>query len=116
MTTETQQGAVVKYCNINKLFYIYRNGEEIHAQQTKPNETDVIEALKSDNWKQVFEQMANGERVRVSMRIYFDMLGAVPPIRYRNGSFYVGEPYSDRLHHFFEREQDGKYYGQLKQI
>jgi hypothetical protein len=115
-TTKQEEKAIVKYCSIDKLFYIYRNEEPIHAQTKKPTEPEIIEALNSDNWQQVFKQMANGERVRVSIRIYFDMLGVVPPIKYHNGSFYVGEPYSGRLHHFFEREHDGKYYGQLKEL
>jgi hypothetical protein len=116
MTTTTKNLVNVSFCNIDKLFYIYRNEEQIHAQLEQPTETDLVEALQSDDWKHVFEKMRDGYRVRVSMRIYFDMLGCVPPIRYKNGSFYVGEAYAGRFHHFFEREKDGKCYGQLKQL
>lgn len=112
----TESAATINFCNVDRLFYIYRNGEEIHAQQTKPNETELIEALKSDNWKQVFEEMKEGKRVRVSMRIYYDILGSVPPIRQTSKSFFCGEAYSGNLHHYFEREEDGKYYGQLKAV
>jgi hypothetical protein len=107
--------AEIKWCNVDKLFYIYHNDEEIHYQQTKPNETEVIEALQSDNWKQRFQDMEDGKRVRVSERIYWDMLGAVPPIRQTGTSFYCGEPYSGSYHHYFEKK-DGYCYGQLKSL
>ena len=105
----------IKYCNIDRLFYIEHNGEEIHAQPTKPNETELIEALSSDNWGARFDDMRGGKKVRVSDRIYFDMLGAVPPKKQTANSFFCGEAYSGNLHYYFSLE-DGKRYGQLKPI
>ena len=105
----------VTWCNVDRLFYIYHNEEVIHQQKTKPNDTEIIEALMSDNWKYRFEDMANGKRVRVSERIYWDMLGSVPPIKQTANSFFCGEPYSGNYHHFFEKE-DGYCFGQLKKV
>ncbi len=116
MTTTTKDLVIVSFCNIDKLIYIYQNDKLIHAQLEQPTETDLVEALQSDDWEHVFKKMRDGERVRVSRRIYDDMLGCVPPIQYKNGSFYVGEAYDGRFHHFFEIEKDGKCYGQLKQL
>ena len=113
----TENKVTITYCNVDKLFYISRNGEEIHSQQTRPNETELIEALASDNWKARFDAMRNGYTVRVSDRIYWDMLGSVPPIKQTLNSFYCGEPYSGNKHYFFYRdENDGKRYGKLKQL
>lgn len=108
--------AEITWCNVDRLFYINRNGEAIHHQQTKPNDTDIIEALMSDNWIDRFEDMRNGQRVRVSERIYWDMLGSVPPIKQTSNSFFCGDPYSGDLHYYFIKEEDGLIYGQLKSI
>lgn len=59
--------------------------------------------------------MRDGKKVRVSDRIYFEMLGAVPPIKYTGGSFFCGEPYSGNMHYYFSTE-DGKRFGQLKAL
>ena len=107
--------ATIKWCNVDKLFYVYHNDNEIHYQQTKPNETELIEALQSDNWSARFKDMEEGKRVRVSERIYYDMLGCVPPKKQTATSFYCGECYSGNLYYFFEKV-DGKCYGQLKPI
>jgi len=109
------KNVVVNWCNIDRLFYLQNNGEEIHHQQNKPTETDIIEALVSDNWASRFEDMQSGKRVRVSDRIFYQMLGSVPPIKQQLGSFYCGEAYSGNLYYFFNTE-DGKRYGQLKQL
>ncbi len=107
--------AEITWCNVDRLFYIRRNGEDIHAQQTKPNDTDIIEALMSDDWQKRFDDMRSGKRVRVSERIYWDMLGAVPPKKQTANSFYCGECYSGDLYYYFEKIE-GKVYGQLKSI
>jgi hypothetical protein len=115
--TTTEQTVDVLYCNVDRLFYIRRNNKVIHYQKTKPNETEIIEALMSDNWKARFDDMREGKRVRVSDRIYWEILGAVPPIKQTANSFYCGEAYSGNLYHYFEKdEQDGKIYGQLKPL
>ena len=44
------------------------------------------------------------------------MLGSVPPIKQTANSFYCGEPYSGNTYYYFEKEQDGFIYGQLKSI
>ena len=106
----------ITYCNVDKLFYIRHNDEDIHYQQTKPNDTDIIEALISDNWQARFDDMRAGKKVRVSARIYWDMLGSVPPIKQTANSFYCGEPYSGNTYYYFVKEQDGFIYGQLKSI
>ena len=114
--TTTEDTVKTTYCNTDKLFYISRNGEEIHSQKEKPTQTDIIEALQSDNWKARFDDMREGKKVRVSERIYWEMLGAVPPIKQTANSFYCGEAYSGNIHYYFEKEQDGFIYGQLKPI
>jgi len=115
METTNQNQASVSYCNIDRLYYIRLNDEVIHTQQTKPTDQEIQTTLDSDHWNSRFEAMAKGERIRVSERIYFDMLGAVPPIKQTRTSFYCGECYSGRLYHFFEKV-DGHYYGQLKSL
>lgn len=107
--------AEVKWCNVDKLFYIYRNDEVIHQQQIHPTATEIGEAFISDEWKARFEDMREGKRVRVSERIYYDMLGSVPPKKQTETSFYCGECYSGNLYFYFEKV-DGKCYGQLKPI
>lgn len=107
--------AEISFCEIDKLFYISYNGEEIHAQPKKPNETEIIEALSSDNWEERFNDMRNGKKVRVSDRIYYQMLGAVPPIKHTQTSFFCGERYSGNLYYFFSKE-NGKKFGELKAI
>lgn len=102
------------YCNVDKLYYIYLNGEQIHHQQTKPTEQELNEAINSDNWAQVFKDMKT-KKVRVSDRIYYDMLGAVPPKKQTLNSFYCGECYSDNLYYYFETV-NGQRFGQLKPI
>lgn len=104
------------YCEVDKLFYIKRNGEEIHAQKSRPDETELIEALNSDNWQARFDDMRSGKRVRVSHRIYWDMLGSVPPLKQTSNSFFCGEPYSGDKHYYFIREEDGKIFGELKKV
>lgn len=110
-----QTNVVVTWCNVDRLFYLSNNNADIHHQKEKPNETDIVEALVSDNWESRFEDMRNGKKVRVSDRIFYEMLGSVPPINQKLGSFYCGEPYSRNLHYFFSTE-DGKRYGQLKSL
>ena len=110
----------VSYCNIDKLYYIRRNEQDVHHQQTKPTETELLEAYHSDQWKDVFNAMAAGERVRVSERIYHDLMECVPPIYgKKSGSFYCGEAYSHNsngaTYHYFETVE-GKRYGQIKNI
>ena len=115
--TTTEQKIEIAYCGIDKLFYIKRNGEDIHQQQTRPNETELIEALQSDNWENRFNDMRAGKKVRVSCRIYYEMLGSVPPLKQTANSFYCGEPYSGNTHYYYERdEKTSKIYGQLKTI
>jgi hypothetical protein len=107
----------VSYCDVDRLFYIRRNGEGIHSQKTQPTQTDIIEALISDRWTERFNDMREGKKVRVSKRIYWEMLGSVPPIKQTATSFYCGEPYSGNLYYFFHiDENDGKRYGELKPI
>jgi hypothetical protein len=107
----------ISYCNVDDLFYIRINEEDIHSQQTKPNDTDIIEALMSDNWAARFDEMREGKRVRVSNRIYYDMLCSVPPLKHTANSFFCGEAYIGSLHYYFEvDENNGKRYGQLKNI
>ena len=111
----------VRFCNVDRLFYIYNENkysgemEEIHAQKTKPTNEEIKEALKSDNWKECFEDMKNGKIVRVSERIFWHMLGSVPPINQTEKSFYNGEAYSGRLHYYFEKK-NGFCFGQLKEL
>ena len=117
MKTIAKNKVTISYSNVDRLFYISRNGEDIHAQKTKPTDTDIIEALTSDDWQARFDDMRNGKTVRVSARIYWDMLESVPPIKQTANSFYCGEPYSGNLHYFFYLdENDGKRYGKLKQL
>lgn len=106
---------VIKYCDTDKLFSIEFNGNTIHRQSEKPNETEVIEALGSDNWLERFQDMRSGKKVRVSDRIYYEMLECVPPIKHTPNSFFNGEAYKGSLHYYFSVE-DGKRYGQLKSI
>ena len=114
---EVQETIDIAYSNVDRLFYVRRNGEDIHSQPTRPTQTDLIEALISDNWGARFEDMRKGKTVRVSDRIYYDMLGSVPPAKYTPNAFYCGEPYSGNLHYYFYRdENDGKRYGKLKSI
>lgn len=115
--TTTEQKIEITYSDVDRLFYIRRNGEDLHAQKERPTQTDIIEALQSDNWQARFDDMRSGKKVRVSERIYWDMLCSVPPIKQTANSFYCGEPYSGNLHYFFYLdENDGKRYGQLKQV
>jgi hypothetical protein len=105
----------VRYCNIDKLYYIYKGENYIHHQQTKPKYIEWMAAIQSDQWNEVFKQIKEGKKVRVSDRIYYNMLGAVPPIRQTLGSFYCGECYSDNLYYYFETIE-GKRYGSLKPL
>lgn len=114
--TQTEEKIEIAYSDVDRLFYIRRNSEDIHAQKTRPTQTDLIEALRSDMWMARFDDMREGKRVRVSRRIYWDMLGSVPPIKQTANSFYCGEPYSGSAHYYFERESDGKIYGCLKNL
>ena len=114
MRTEANK-AELFYCSIDKGYYIRLNDEDIHFQTEKPNETELIEAIDSDNWDARFKDMNEGKTTRVSIRIYYDILGVVPPIRQTANSFYCGEAYSGNLHHYFFKE-NGKYFGQLKNI
>lgn len=111
-----QLNVVVAWCNVDRLFYIRHKGEDIHHQKIKPTETDIIEALASDNWNSRFEDMRSGKKVRISDRIFYEMLGSVPPIKQKLGSFYCGEPYSGSLYYYFSTDEDGKRYGQLKTL
>lgn len=111
----TEQKIELSYCNIDKLFYVRRNDEIIHYQKDKPNQTEIVKALGSDDWKSVFDQMRGGKKVRVSYRIYYEMLGCVPPRKTWNNGFAVGEAYDGNIYHHFWKE-DGFYYGQLKQL
>lgn len=114
MTTTEEKVAII-YCNVDKLYYIQRNGEDIHHQQTRPSQTDIIEAIKSDNWKARFDEMRDGKKVRVSERIYYHMLGSVPPLKYTPSGFICGEAYSGDVYYHFWKE-DSIIYGQLKQV
>jgi hypothetical protein len=111
----TEEKITTSYCNVDKLFYIRRNNEDLHSQQTRPTQTDIIEAIKSDNWKARFDDMREGKKVRVSERIYYDMLGSVPPLKYTQNGFVCGEAYSSNVYYHFWKE-DGIIYGQLKQV
>lgn len=111
-----EQKVEITYCNVDRLFYIRRNGKDIHYQQKRPNRNELVEALISDNWDERFKDMRKGKRVRVSQRIYYDMLGSVPPIKQTANSFYCGEAFSGDLHYYFEKCEDGFIYGQLKSI
>lgn len=112
----TQEKIETSYCDVDKLFYIRRNGEDIHIQKTLPTQTDIIEALMSDNWSARFNDMREGKRVRVSERIYWDMLCSVPPLKQCQNSFYCGEAYSGNKHYYFEKDENGIIYGELKSI
>jgi len=117
METTTEEKIEVTYSEVDRLFSIIRNGEDLHAQLLRPTKTDIIEAYASDDWMERFKDMREGKRVRVSARIYWDMLGSVPPLKYTGKSFYCGEAYSGNKHYFFELdEEDGKRYGQLKEL
>lgn len=106
---------IVNWCDVDSLFYLHHKGDDIHHQKDKPTQTDIIEALVSDNWDARFKDMKSGKKIRVSDRIYYSMLGSVPPIQHKLGSFYCGEPYSGNLHYYFSTE-NGKRYGQLKAL
>ena len=80
---------IITYCNIDKLHCISYKGEEIHRQANKPTLDDILSALRSDDWEQVFKEMKEGE-TRVSDRIYYDMLTCVPPIRIQGSYFVMG--------------------------
>lgn len=115
--TTTEEKIITTYSDVDGLFYIRRNGEDLHAQKSRPTQTDIIEAIMSDNWKARFDDMRSGKTVRVSARIYWDMLCSVPPIKQTANSFYCGEAYSGNKHYFFYLdENDGKRYGQLKEL
>ena len=114
-TTETEESLKTTYCQTDKLHYVYLNEEVIHYQQTKPNNDDLLSAYTSDQWEPRFDDMRAGERVRVSQRIFDEMLGAVPPKRFTGSSFYCGECYSGNLYYYFEKV-DGICYGCLKPI
>lgn len=114
---ETEEKITTHCCGVDNLFYIRRNGEDLHAQKSRPTQTDIIEALISDDWKARFDDMRSGKTVRVSARIYFDMLCSVPPIKQTANSFYCGEAYSgNRYYFFYLDENDGKRYGKLKEL
>lgn len=50
--------------------------------------------------------------VEVTEELYFEALGAVPPNYLKNGTWQMGEEYSNGLFYTFG-EKDGKYYGCL---
>lgn len=106
----------VKYCAVDKLYNVYKSDELIGSLTTKPTENDLFEMLVSDNWKYVFEQMGKRKRTRISPRIFEQMLGAVPPIKFNGSSFYCGECYSGNLYYYFNTEPNGEMYGQLKPL
>lgn len=112
----TMKEVNITHCSTNDCFLILVNDDVVHEQQSSPTETDVIEAVKSDRWKERFEEMQSGMRTRVSERIYYDMLGAVPPAKYTAKGFYCGEGWSGNLYYLFEKDDDGKYYGELKSL
>lgn len=115
--TTVEEKIEITYSNVDRLFYIRRNGEDLHAQKQRPTQTDIIEALQSDNWQARFDDMRGGKTTRISDRIYWDMLCSVPPIKQTANSFYCGEAYSGNKHYFFYRdENDGKRYGKLKEL
>ena len=117
METTHEEKIEIYWSYVDQLHSIRRNDEVIHSQKRRPNETEIIESVMSDNWSERFKDMREGKRVRVSARIYWDMLGAVPPLKHTMNSFYCGEAYSGNKHYFFELdESDGKRYGQLKQL
>lgn len=106
---------ITKWCNVDQLFYIQLNDEDIRSQKSKPTNEDLKAAFESDQWQTVFDAMRKMRRVRVSDRIYYEMMGAVPPKKQTATSFYCGECYSGNLYYYFEIV-DGKRYGQLKAI
>ena len=106
---------LINWSETDQLFYISFHNEDIHCQQTKPLLSEIREAFESDQWAERFEDMRQMKRVRVSDRIYYDMLGAVPPKKQTATSFYCGECHSGNLYYYFEL-CDGKRYGQLKAI
>lgn len=114
MKTTTQKQIEITYCNVDRLHYINANGETIHSQINKPTEEEVNLAVQSDEWDKVFNSMRE-QKTRVSERIYWDMLGCVPPIRHNGSSFFCGEAYSGNKYYFFWKEC-GFCYGELKAI
>lgn len=113
---ETTAKIEVTYCAIDKLFYIRQNNEDLHYQSTRPTRADIADAIHSDMWTERFNDMRSGKRVRVSARIYYDMLCSVPPKRQTDKSFYCGEAYSGSLHYYFERDDNGVVWGELKAL
>jgi len=112
---ETENKVIITFCEVDKMFCISRNNNELHHQKGKPTQTDIIEALMSDNWSSRFEDMRRGKKVRVSDRIYYDMLGSVPPLKAIPDGFVSGEAYSGNTYYHFWRE-DNFIYGQLKEV
>lgn len=113
------------FCNIDRLFCLsrkeefFQDGETIQSFKELPTTEEIEEAVNSDKWEEVFAQMKEGKRVRVSSRIFHDMLGSVPPLHHYWGeekqSFFCGECYSGNKYYYFERI-NGIYYGELKEL
>lgn len=115
METSQSNELVISYSQTDQVFYVFRNGEEIHYQKTKPTNYELTTALLSDEWDHVFKMIKSGYKVRVSERIYWEMMGSVPPIKQTATSFYCGEAYSGTKYYYFEKV-DGFCYGQLKEL
>lgn len=106
----------IKYSSDNKLFTIYLNNEEIHKQKVKPDDNDILEALRSDNWDLISLIILQGKTLRVSSRVYWKMFRSAVPIKKTNNSFYCSVPYSKKYHYFFYIDEDYKMYCKLQII
>jgi hypothetical protein len=88
----------VSYCSVDRGFYIRSFGNNIHFQIARPTAQDVNEALKSDDWTEVFKRIGLGKTVRISTRIFHMM---------HDGNF-------NNNYSFWRNPDNGQHFAELK--
>lgn len=92
-------------------------GETIEELRTRENNPflKVISATELDKMLRLYHQSLSEPFREITEEDYYDLLDVLPPLRMRQNSFFVGEPYYGSMYSFcFTRE--GRYFKGLRSI
>ena len=90
--------------------YTGKTAADYEAENLVVLSEEEFDALKEEN-----ENSMCGQWKEVTEQEYEDALNVLPPKRYANGGFFMGECYSGSLYSFYQ-EINGKFYTSLQKI
>lgn len=94
---------------------VLTEGKKNLADEYRAKGYDVLTSAEFDDLQEKWERKQCGHWKEITEEQYDDALCVLPPLRWYDGGFFVGEAYSGSLYDFYQK-LNGRFYTSLQSI